>query len=140
VTPAQALAQFQSIVLRATQLQADINALGNTLATAGVVPRVFAQPALARILAVVARDHGTTVEMLRGSRLDQPLVEARQMAAWLMVHATTATTPQMGRAMNRDRTTVQWCAKRHQARMDADRDVHTRTTELLMELSERNAA
>jgi chromosomal replication initiation ATPase DnaA len=67
------------------------------------------------IIDLVARRHGLTIDLLRGQSRSAPLVRVRQFA---MSEARDAgySLPEIGRALNRDHTTVLHGIRRHRKR------------------------
>ncbi len=65
-------------------------------------------PPVARVLQTVARETGVSVEEMRGARRTRHLVQARQVAAWLLARTRPELSlPQIGRLLGgRDHTTI----------------------------------
>jgi chromosomal replication initiation ATPase DnaA len=136
MNPAEALARFEAAERALAAVTDHVNALRRDLRAAGVTAPRIAEPALADILAAVAREYGTSPTELRAVRHGDGLAPARQLAAWLMMRATGHTTTTIARALGRERSNVQFSADRAQQRMDHDTSFFMRAQELLAELAE----
>ena len=75
------------------------------------------EPALNSIIAVVAEFFGYTVIEFTGRRQCVQLYTARDVAVWCMRTFTKASTPMIGRALNRDHSTVVVASQRMNKRM-----------------------
>lgn len=75
---------------------------------------------LQRMIAEVARETGHTVEDLTGRNRFLPVVKVRQHAM-LLAHEAGYSTPQIGRAFNRDHTTVLEGIRNARRRMNGKR-------------------
>ena len=76
-------------------------------------------PSVAAILAAVSRASGVGVREMLGMRRRDTFVKARQMAAYLACRLTALSLPQIGRALDRDHTTVMHSDARVSARLAA---------------------
>lgn len=63
-------------------------------------------PTVAEILELVSRETGVSLLDLRSHRRSRQCARPRQLAMWLVRHTTLLTFPQIGRALDRDHTTV----------------------------------
>jgi chromosomal replication initiator protein len=74
-------------------------------------------PAIAEIIAEVARETGLTVAMLVGDRRSRPIVAARHLAYWRVARETGASLAAIGRAFgDRDHTTIIHGIRKHEQR------------------------
>ena len=74
-------------------------------------------PAIADIIAEVARETGLTVAMLVGDRRSRPIVAARHLAYWRVARETGASLAAIGRAFgDRDHTTIIHGIRKHEQR------------------------
>lgn len=74
-------------------------------------------PAIAEIIAAVAKETGMTVAMLVGDRRSRPIVAARHMAYWRVARETGASLAAIGRAFgDRDHTTIIHGIRKHEQR------------------------
>ncbi|MBX7200322.1 MAG: hypothetical protein K1X51_13225 [Rhodospirillaceae bacterium] len=82
------------------------------------IPQVRTRvPAIAEIIAVVAKDTGMTVAMLVGDRRSRPIVAARHLAYWRVARETGASLAAIGRAFgDRDHTTIIHGIRKHEQR------------------------
>ena len=75
----------------------------------------MAEPVYKRILREVAEKHGVTVNDILSPRRSNPIVHARQEAAWRMKTETAFSYPEIGRRMGgKDHTTIMWAVKRYE--------------------------
>ena len=68
----------------------------------------------------VARHYGTTPEDILSERRFKRTIIARQHAMWVLYNHSTLSLPEIGRALNRDHTTVLHGVRRHQERLDRE--------------------
>ncbi len=74
-------------------------------------------PAIAEIIAEVAKEAGMTVAMLVGDRRSRPIVAARHLAYWRVARETGASLAAIGRAFgDRDHTTIIHGIRKHEQR------------------------
>lgn len=71
---------------------------------------------LSAILTEVAAKHGVTVTMLLSHRRPPHIVRARHEAYWRAHEETMASLPEIGRAYNRDHTSIMFGVKQHARR------------------------
>jgi len=76
-----------------------------------------ARPSAARIVAAVSSASGVPVVDILGARRRRDILHARQMAAHLAVRLTGISLPRIGRALDRDHTTVAHSDRRVAARL-----------------------
>lgn len=63
--------------------------------------------AVVRILFAAADNDPTLVRLIRGGAMDQETVRLGRAVVWLSKLRTSASLPQIGRALNRDHSTIQ---------------------------------
>jgi chromosomal replication initiation ATPase DnaA len=82
------------------------------------IPQARARvPAIAEIIAEVAKETGLTVAMLVGDRRSRPIVAARHLAYWRAARETGASLAAIGRAFgDRDHTTIIHGIRKHEQR------------------------
>lgn len=96
-----------------------VPALGaDTAKRAYAIPQARGRgPAIAEIIAEVARETGLTVAMLVGDRRSRPIVAARHLAYWRVARETGASLAAIGRAFgDRDYTTIIHGIRKHEQR------------------------
>lgn len=78
-----------------------------------------------QLTALVARHYGLTPGLLRSRRRPGPAIIPRHMIVALMVGMTDCSFPEIGRALDRDHTTVMYADRKMQALRKADPDIET---------------
>ncbi len=63
--------------------------------------------AVVRFLFAAAEDDPTLVRLIRGAGLDQETVRLRRAIIWVSKLRTSASLPEIGRALNRDHSSIQ---------------------------------
>lgn len=76
-------------------------------------------PMLSEVLMRICDKHGITMRALKGNGRCRPLVYARQEAAYECVRLTGANYPKIGRAMNRDYSTIIYSVQQYRKRLNA---------------------
>ncbi len=92
----------------------------------------------AMIMVATADYFGTTVEELRGPGKTRSLAQSRQIAMYLCRELTDLSLPNIGRAFNRDHTTVMYAQKKIRNEMASRRDVFDHVKELTTRIRQRS--
>ena len=92
--------------------------------------QTFRHPPMRIVIRLVARVTGTTASQLTGKRQIRQISLPRMIAMWVGVRHLSLTTPQVGRSLNRDHTTVLTGIRKVEKLRWADRTLARRISEI----------